>query len=173
MAWRLEAAHTFYVAERFFKVLSAQRRKRRYRSSSGLCLHFLCVCSELTFFFTWRSPTPVCSCVLARAEICLPLHPLTYSAAFALIKNSPRDSSSAPPRKNLYLPARRDQCYLILTYCSYWIHAPRSITFRDMEQADNDVFIICPKADKKKKKKKKNGAARLHYHHAFLFRTRW
>lgn len=102
LVWRLTAVRTFYVAEHFLNAMSAQRRKCRNRSSSGLYLHFLCICPELTFFFTWQIPTAVCSYVIARAEICLLLHPLffvIYSAVFVLIKNPPPHSSSAPPRK--------------------------------------------------------------------------
>lgn len=53
---------------------------------------------------------------------------------------------------------RLDQCYLILTYCRYWIQALFSITLTDMVWDDKDVFITCPRVDKKK-----NCASSLRY----------
>lgn len=62
-----------------------------------------------------------------------------------------------------YLAARHDQCYLILTHCSYWIQSLCFITLTDMEQEDKDAFITCRRVDNK------NSATTLHYHYPLLF----
>lgn len=113
--WWLTAAHI---------LLAASYKCNRILSRMPCYCSFLCTFLHYARYFIGKSEHFVIICCWDR-DICSTIPELgnvhvKYTAQCRVVIKK-------------YLAARHDQCYLILTHCSYWIQSLCFITLTDME----------------------------------------